>query len=189
MLGSRLNEPKDIARTSYAVRHHPRTDDWLEITSANIDELVRTKLPPLSIQQENLMKWGAAQAGDDSLGDIKVDSGENLSAIIGALNGSRVGALLNIMFDQGVLQKRRDGVFRITHKGWQSLEEKPRKEVKDMEQIDESCVLENNDKKMKAHCNICHGDKSSFIRGEHTVLKDTEGIQVVILNYSRVLWM
>ena len=71
MLASRIDhDPLVRARLSHAIRSRASEDNWLFVSSANIDELCQEPLPGVAQQLQNLALWLSARLGDDRLGRV-----------------------------------------------------------------------------------------------------------------------
>ena len=91
MLRSRLEkDPLANARLSHSIRLQSSDDHLLSISSKNLDDLIGDPLPDIPQLSRNLLRWLAAQLGDDRLGQVTLPQDNSLAAIIGAVDGGRV---------------------------------------------------------------------------------------------------
>lgn len=94
MLETRLpaDDKKVVARLSHATRLMASTTDaeWPEINSVNLDDMLKRPLLTIDRQMTNLLVWTATQLKDDNLGDVKLPDEEDLTGVIGTIDGRRV---------------------------------------------------------------------------------------------------
>jgi hypothetical protein len=99
MLPSRLSSEgtKSVSRLSHATRLMSLTTDagWPEINSLNLEDMIKQPLPSVERQTTNLLIWAAAQLGDDHLGVVELPDEEDLTAVIGTVDGDRVDELIS----------------------------------------------------------------------------------------------
>ena len=170
MLPSHLSneDKKAVARLSHATRLMSTTTDaeWPEINSVNLDDMLKQPLPSIDRQMTNLLVWAAAQLGDDQLGTVELPDEEDLTAVIGTVDGRRVDELISRAECDGLIELAPDDCLSITAKGWARLQPPPKKEVAIPPT---SGAAPRIDRIIKAHCNKCRGTKNSWVRSEHTV--------------------
>jgi uncharacterized protein DUF4145 len=172
ILTSRLSksDKKAVARLSHATRMMSTAADaeWAEINSVNLDSMIKQPLPPVDRQMTNLLVWAAAQLGDDHLGTVELPDEEDLTGVIGTLDGSRVDDLISRTQRAGLIELVPDNCVNITDRGWERIRPptKP-SEVAPIPSPTHSPFMQ--DRIIKAHCNKCHGIKNSWVRAEHTV--------------------
>ncbi|MEH2546056.1 hypothetical protein V1283_002701 [Bradyrhizobium sp. AZCC 2262] len=171
MLPSRLlgDDKKSVARLGHATRLMSLTTevDWPEINSVNLDEMLNQPLPSLDRQITNLLIWTAAQLGDDHLGEVELPDEEDLTAVIGTIDGRRVDDLISRAERSGFITFVPDECIAITAKGWERLQ--PPSEANLVVSPTSQNNTPNVDRIIKAHCNTCRGATSSWIRAAHSV--------------------
>jgi hypothetical protein len=171
MLPSRLpnEDNKTVARLSHATRLMSTATDaeWPEINSINLDEMLKQPLPSIERQTTNLLVWAAAQLDDDHLGTVELPDENDLTAVIGTLDGRRVEELVSRTEREGLIELVPDDCIRITAKGWARLQPPPTEEKLTVSPAPDATV--KIDRVTKAHCNKCHGTKNSWVRADHTV--------------------
>jgi len=169
MLHSRLakGDPKMVARLSYAVRAMSATTNtiWPEINSANLDDMLKQPLPSIERQMTNLLVWAATQLDDDHLGTVELPDENDLTAVVGTLDGERVEQLISRTEREGLIEFVPDNCIRITNRGRARLET-PKVEAVAIPSAPNA--TQAPDQITKAHCNKCHGLKNSWIRASHT---------------------
>ncbi|MGQ0664892.1 MAG: hypothetical protein ACT4P2_15185 [Pseudomonadota bacterium] len=130
-LDNRVNQdPRVRARRSHAIRLITSEDNRLFVSSENLDELAQQPLPDIPQQLEYLKLWLAAQLEDDRLGRIPCPSPESLAGIIGAVDGERVGRLIDYAVEQGIVEHDAlMNVLGLSPEGWRTIEpSKPKHE-------------------------------------------------------------
>lgn len=171
MLPSRLSgeDKKSAARLSYATRSMSLTTDvdWPEINSVNLDEMLKQPLPSLDRQITNLLIWTAVQLGDDHLGEVELPDEEDLTAVVGTIDGRRVDDLISQAERSGFIRFVPDDSIAITAKGWERL--RPPSAASDFVNPISQSNRPNVDRIIKAHCNTCRGTTSSWIRAAYSV--------------------
>jgi hypothetical protein len=175
MLPSRLSpsDKKTTARLSHATKLTSMTTDaeWPEVNSINLDLMLKHPLPHIDRQMTNLVVWAAAQVGDDQLGTVELPDEEDLTAVIGTIDGSRVDALISRAQGEGLIEFVPDHCIRITAKGWGRLPAPaalipPKEESATIPPTSDAMLI---DRAIKAHCNKCRGITNSWVRAKHTV--------------------
>jgi len=170
MLPSRLSDDgkRTVARLSHAVRQMSASTDakWPEINSVNLDDMIKQPLPNIERQMTNLLVWAAATLGDDQLGAVECPDEDDLTAVIGTIDGSRVDDLVSLAERNGLIELVPDNC-RITEKGWARLQPPAKTEMTVAPPA--SAAPSKADKIIKAHCNKCHGIKNSWVRADHMV--------------------
>lgn len=168
MLQSRIAkvDRKALARLSHATRVMSTTTDakWAEINSANLDDMLKQPLPSIERQTTNLLVWAASQLDDDHLGTVELPDEDDLTAVVGTVDGQRVEELISRTEREGLIEFIPDNCLRITKRGWTRLE--PPKS--DPLAIPSAGPRAGGDEIIKAHCNKCHGPKNSWVRASHT---------------------
>jgi hypothetical protein len=173
MLPARLesDEAKARARLSHAVRVMGDAmpgDDWPEINSVNLDELVRKPLPSIERQTINLLRWAAKELGDDQLGVVELPDENYLAGIVGTIDASRADDLMSLARDEGMIELVPNNCISVTRMGWKAIEPViATEEVKP--KVAEAEKTSDVPKVVKAHCNRCRGDRNAFVRATHTV--------------------
>ena len=108
MLPSRLSaeDKKTVARLSHATRlmSMTTTTEWPEINSVNLDDMLKQPLPSIDKQMTNFLVWAAAQLDDDQLGTIEIPDEEELTAVIGTIDGGRVDELISRTERDGLIE-------------------------------------------------------------------------------------
>lgn len=69
----------------------------------------------------NLLGWAAAQLGDDQLGAVELPDEEDLTAVIGTVDGQRVAELVSHTKRDRLIEYVPDDCIRITATGWARL--------------------------------------------------------------------
>jgi hypothetical protein len=174
MLSSRLSgkDQKKAARLSHATRlmSVATSAKWPEINSINLDDMLTHPLPGIDLQVTNFLAWGAAQLGDDQLGVVNLPDQEDLTAIIGTVDGSRVEELISRTEGDGLIKLVSDDSIRITAKGWRQLQ--PPLTKTPAVSLPIPAASPDTHRIAKAHCNKCFGITNSWIRADHTVNGD-----------------
>lgn len=172
MLPSRLfeNDKKTVARLSHGVRlMSSETDaEWPEINSTNLDDMVKQPLPSIERQMTNLLVWAASHLEDDQLGSIELPDEDDLTAVIGTIDGGRVDDLISRAQKVGLIEFVPDHRIRITEKGWARLQPATTK-AETLAALPTAEAAPRNGQVVKAHCNKCDGLKNSWVRAEHAV--------------------
>jgi hypothetical protein len=167
MLHGRFEQdPKAKARLSHAVRIATSEADWLFISSSNLDELLRQRLPGVEKQVERLCRWAAAQLAEDVLGQVALPKLEYLAGLVGVLNGERVQRLLDYAVAEGLINIDANYYqLALTPKAWKQLDEgsSPKAAQPIAPTISEATIA-------VARCNTCHGDRNAFVRATHTAV-------------------
>lgn len=109
-----------VAKMSHYIRTHSTEEDWLEIDSSLIDEMVAQKLPSPSQQLENLLRWMADQAGEDHFRALEF-SETDVGAIMGAASPDAAGDLIDEAANSGLIQFIPDDCYRLTRAAWDRL--------------------------------------------------------------------
>ncbi|MGY8633819.1 DUF4145 domain-containing protein [Bradyrhizobium sp. 14AA] len=135
---------------------------WPEINSINLDELLKRPLPSIEQQITNFLLWAAAQLDDDQLGTVELPDEDDLTGVVGTVDGGRVDELVSRTRKDGLIEFVPDHRIRITKKGWARLQ--PKTDVVSIPPAPPAV-----DQIIKAHCNKCHGPKNSWVRAGHTI--------------------
>lgn len=170
MLETRLSaqDKKAVARLSHATRMMVSTTDaeWPEINSVNIDDMLKRPLPTIDRQMTNLLVWTAAQLEDDQLGAVELPDQEDLTGVIGTIDGRRVDELISRTEEEGLIEFVPDDCINITTRGWARLQAPAHEKAKPTAAPDAVAKI---DRIIKAHCNKCRGQTNSWVRAEHTL--------------------
>ncbi|MGB3834234.1 MAG: DUF4145 domain-containing protein [Mesorhizobium sp.] len=173
MLESRLagKDKKTIARLSHATRSMALATDaeWPEINSVNLDDMLQRPLPTIERQMTNLLVWASAQLDDDHLGVVELPDEEDLTGVIGTIDGSRVDDLISRAQSEGLIEFVPDHCISITSKGWARLEAPSASKAEAHKTSSAASSDAKVDRIIKAHCNRCGGATNSWVRAEHTV--------------------
>lgn len=173
MLETRLsaNDKKAVARLSHATRLMFSTTDaeWPEINSVNLDDMLRRPLPTIDRQMTNLLVWMAAQLEDDHLGAVELPDEEDLTGVIGTIDGRRVDELISRAESEGLIEFVPDNCISITTQGWARLSATVAEKGEPMMAPPAAVAVAKVDRILKAHCNKCRGLTNSWVRAEHTV--------------------
>lgn len=174
MLGSRLEQdPLARARLSHAIRSRTSDDNWLFVSSANLDELVQQPLPSIPQQLRHLIIWVAAQLGDDRLGRISAPWPDSLAGLIGAADGERIQRLIDYAVKEGVVERDTEkDTLGLSPAGWKMLEPSSG----EIEPDKQAAFAGTRPEIIKAHCNTCGGDRNAYRRATHTVNGDDEEV-------------
>ena len=173
MLPSRMatEEAKSRARLSHAIRQLANSvpaNEWPEINSMNLDELVKKALPSIESQKINLLRWAAKQLGDDQLGAVDLPDDDQLLGIIGTIDSDRADALISIAAKDGLVKLVPDNCIAITAYGWQRLEP-----IASTEKIKATNAVNampaDHPQSVRAHCNRCKGERKALVRATYTV--------------------
>lgn len=174
MLGSRLlSDGLVTARLSHAIRTSQREDEWLQITSTNLDPLLRTRLPGIAGQLTNLIHWASAILGDNKWGMIKLDSLDKLAGVVGTVDANHVNRLLEYAVNEGLVGFQ-GSILSITPSGWrfEELDKIGDKEALDVQsaQLPASppTTAKPTESKMRSHCNKCGPDRQAVIQATFT---------------------
>ncbi|MGT2440861.1 DUF4145 domain-containing protein [Bradyrhizobium betae] len=167
MLKFRLNDTKSVARLSHATRamSSKSETEWPEINSFNLDDMIKQPLPSVDRQMINLLAWAAAILEDDRLGSVELPDEDDLTAVIGTLDGHRVDDLISQTSDAGLIRLVPDHAISITSAGWDRLGPPVKPEARD---IAETTARPRTGEIIKAYCGVCHGEKNSWLRAEYT---------------------
>lgn len=170
MLDARVppDDKKAVARLSHATRLMGSTTDaeWPEINSVNLDDMLKRSLPTIDRQMTNLLVWAAAQLQDDHLGAVELPDEEDLTGVIGTIDGRRVDELISRAEGEGLIEFVPDDCISITTRGWARLQAPIAEKV---EPVTVPPAEARVDRIIKAHCNKCRGLTNSWVRAEHTV--------------------
>ena len=110
-----------VAKVSHFIRLHSSEDQWLEIHSDMIDEMVAQKLPSPSQQQENLLRWMAEQAGEDHFKALEF-SETDVCSIMGAASPDAASDLIEDAGNNGLIEFVPDDNYQLTRLAWDRLE-------------------------------------------------------------------
>lgn len=173
MLETRLpaDDKKVVARLSHATRLMASTTDaeWPEINSVNLDDMLKRPLPTIDRQMTNLLVWTAAQLEDDHLGAVELPDEEDLTGVIGTIDGRRVDELISRAEGEGLIEFVPDDCISITTRGWARLQAPVAEKAEPMTGPPAADSVSKVDRIIKAHCNKCRGLTNSWVRAEHTV--------------------
>lgn len=176
MLESRLAgaDKKSIAKLSHSTRSMTSGTDakWPEINSVNLDEMLKQPLPPIDRQVMNLLVWAAAQLEDDQLGAVELPDEDDLTAVVGTIDGERVQAIIELAVNERLIEYVPDDCISISTKGWARLTPGPKPDPSPQSPEAQTPVTAV-DRIVKAHCNRCRSVTKSWVRAEHTVQKDS----------------
>lgn len=174
MLKSRMAEKdkKAIARLSHATRLMASATDaeWPEINSVNLDDMLKSPLPTVDRQITNFLTWAAMQLGDDHLGIVELPDEDDLTGIVGTIDGARVDDLISRAESMGLVEFVPDNCIKIKSEGWARLEAPPAQKEGRTSVMPKTGDLGNATRRIKAHCNRCGGLTNSWVRAEHTVV-------------------
>jgi hypothetical protein len=176
MLGERLEAaPNAYARLSYAIRHQTSEANWLCVSSVNLDDLARARLPTPRVQRLNLLKWMADQVEDDRLASVRPPPFDHLAAVAGAINGERVFELLRHAIREGYVEPTEDGGYRISPKGWEELEGQGDSH-RIVEEIEDSATVEASQPEIvQAVCPQCGPRRRAEVLAEYTERQPPDG--------------
>lgn len=173
MLETRVlaEDKKAVARLSHATRLMASTTDaeWPEINSVNLDDMLKRPLPTIERQMNNLLLWAAAQLDDDHLGAVELPDEEDLTGVIGTIDGRRVDELISRVEGEGLIEFVPDDCISITARGWARLQVPVPEKVEPVAIPPATDAAARVDRIVKAHCNKCRGLTNSWVRAEHTV--------------------
>jgi hypothetical protein len=173
MLNARIEDNPIVAsRLSYAIRHRTSEDDWLNINSGNLDELIATRLPTLVVQQHNLLRWMAHILDDDRLGSVRAPAYNDLAAVVGARDGQRVSELVNTSISDGLIRMTDDGGWGITPRGWTELEKIQPEPVVPQET---SSHLSMRPEVIVAQCPVCGPHRRAEVVASHSERDPPDG--------------
>ena len=180
MLHSRLDvDAAASARLSHAIRMQTSEDDWLLITSANLDDLVSAPLPAIQQQTRNLLSWLAAQLGDDQLGHVELPEDDSLAAIVGTVDDARVTRLLEYLAGQGSIRRSDDGrSLYMTPVGWEQHQPEiaPARPPAEEQAVEGEVVEMTESEIVSTHCNTCGGERRAYRRTTYTVNGSNEDV-------------
>lgn len=164
MLHSRLaSDNNSAARLSHAIRSAAVPEQWVQVTSVNLDEYIHRPLPSVKQQGRNFLEWAAAVVGDDRFGTIELPESDTLAGIVGTVNGARVDDLVRFLRQEGVIDHHYGNVISLTPKAWERLESFGERSTIPTERPNLS-----SEKIELAHCNTCHGERKAFTRASFT---------------------
>jgi hypothetical protein len=174
MLRSRLEQDRlASARLSHAIRSKTTDTDWLFITSANLDDLVKEPLPDIPHQVDRLVQWLAASLGDEHLGRVSIAEPTWLAGVVGVVGGDQVVRLLTYAAKEGVIEFS-GGEAGLTARGWKMVDALGQQwleqDAPDLGTTSEAArqpepvAMEI----VKAHCNQCGGGRKAQIRASYT---------------------
>lgn len=173
MLETRLpaNDKKAVARLSHTTRLMLWTTDaeWPEINSVNLDDMLIRRLPTIDRQMTNLLVWTAAQLEDDHLGAVELPDEEDLTGVVGTIDGRRVHDLISRAESEGLIEFVADDCISITTQGWARLSATVAEKEEPMMTPPAALAVSKTDRIIKAHCNKCRGLTNSWVRAEHIV--------------------
>ena len=173
MLETRLtaNDQKAVARLSHSTRLMFSTTgaEWPEINSVNLDDMLTRRLPTINRQITNLLVWTAAQLEDDHLGAVELSDEEDLTAVVGTIDGKRVHDLISRAESEGLIEYVADDCIGITTKGWARLPTNVAEQEEPTMASTPATAAYDVDRIKKAHCNRCRGLTNSWVRAEHSV--------------------
>ncbi|MCO6388538.1 DUF4145 domain-containing protein [Aliihoeflea sp. 40Bstr573] len=173
MLETRLpaDDRKVVARLSHATRLMASTTDaeWPEINSVNLDDMLKRPLPTIDRQMTNLLVWTAGQLEDDHLGAVELPDEEDLTGVIGTIDGRRVDELISRAEGEGLIVFVPDDCISITTRGWTRLQAPGAEKAEPVTAPSAADAVAKVDRIIKAHCNKCRGLTNSWVRAEHTV--------------------
>ncbi|MET4489033.1 DUF4145 domain-containing protein [Bradyrhizobium sp. LA7.1] len=169
MLDSRLKDAKSVARLSHSTRAMSSKSviEWPEINSFNLDDMIKQPLPTVDRQMTNLLAWAAADLDDDQLGAVELPDEEDLTAVIGTLDGQRVDDLISETAKAKLIRLVPDRAISITPAGWERLRPAAKSEARS-EALAPAPVSTKAGATVKAHCGVCHGEKNSWLHAEYT---------------------
>lgn len=178
MIGHRLAgaDKNAVARLSHATKMMAMetSAEWPEINSVNLDDMLQCPLPSIRRQMTNLLVWAAAQLDDDRLGEIALPDEEDLTGVVGTVDGRRVEELVKRAANEGLIEVLPDNCIGITSKGWASLEPDPEQRTEQMSGPPFRQEASSPGRRIKAHCNRCGPLTNAWVRAEHKVSK-TDG--------------
>lgn len=123
MLRSRLDNKLAIARASHFIRSTTSAENWVEIDSDLIEEIVKFPLPSMEQQVGNLLLWIASKLGDNRLGAVEIpDDEDELAGIIGVVDGNQVDSLMSMVEKEELIKYIPDRAVQLTLAGWRVLD-------------------------------------------------------------------
>ena len=128
--------------------------------------MLKQPRPSVDRQMTNLLVWAAAQLDDDQLGAVELPDEEDLTAVIGTVDGGRVDDLISRTEKDGLIEFVPTDCISITTKGWARLQPPPKEEPAAISPTSDATRI---DRTTKAHCNKCRGITNSWVRAEHVV--------------------
>lgn len=166
MLSRRIDQdPLARARLSHAIRSRTSEDNWFFVSSGNIDELAQQELPGIQQQLQYLALWLAAKLGDDQFGRIPCPLTETLAGMIGTVDGERVTRLIDYAVREGIVERDiKKEVLGLSPKGWVMIQQ-----TKTEEPIRKAAPIKAASEVIKAHCNICGGDRNAYQRATYSL--------------------
>jgi Domain of unknown function (DUF4145) len=168
MLGNRLEQdPLARARLSHAVRSDTSETNWLFISSANIDELLHQPLPGIPQQLDSLVRWLAAQLGDNRFGHVVLPAPEHLAGVVGTADEESTERLIAYAVKRGLVDVDHignDDSLGLTPEGWSMVEPPQKEEPKS--HVESAATAPEI---VKAHCNKCDGERNAYRRASHAV--------------------
>ena len=167
MLSHRLEkDPLARARLSHAIRTRTSENEWIFISSSNIDNLIQASLPNISRQIEYLLQYISSKLKDDRFGLIPSPNLEHLAGLLGAADADRVARLISFAIDEKLVTRSAIGdQIGISPKGWMKIDEP----IQTESSPPVAAKATSNPEITVAHCNKCAGSRKSFKRGSHAV--------------------
>ncbi|MYH17024.1 MAG: hypothetical protein F4149_17810 [Gammaproteobacteria bacterium] len=181
MLSRRLQNVKNgVARLSHALRSRQTVgENWVSVDSVNIDALLETPLPNIAAQLDNLVRWTAANLGDNQLGTVALPPLDNLAGVVGTIDGEHVKRLLDHAGDKRLIDFSHGKGILLTPAGWDRAQSSEHR--KQEGNAIESAATGSSESQSErvgsivtANCNQCGGERRSFVRGSHKV-DDNDG--------------
>ena len=145
--------------------------DWPEINSVNLDDMLNQPLPTIDRQITNLLIWATNILEDDHLGSVDLPEKDELTSVVGTIDGGRVDQLISQAANDGFIAFIRDDCISVTAKGWARLETPVVLEGEAMSDPAKDDSAANVDRIIKANCNRCRGLTNSWVRAQHIVAK------------------
>jgi hypothetical protein len=68
-------------------------NEWPEVNSFNLDDMIKQPLPSVDRQMTNLLAWAATELDDDQLGSVELPDEDDLTGIVPEPFAEQQGAL------------------------------------------------------------------------------------------------
>jgi hypothetical protein len=169
MLPGRLKDaPKAAARASHAIRSRTSEENWLEINSTNLDELVAQPLPDPTEQLRRLVGHFKNRAGDGYLSEVLIGDLSELESVVGAVDVQALTALIKWAAEDGWLKIIGNKRVQLTAKAW------PAERLQLTPTQPPDVPTEGKVKTVKGHCPECGSERNGHVMAEHGETTDID---------------
>ncbi len=181
MLPSRLaSGARSVARASHVMRSNSSQEDWFEIDSTSVDDLVTRPLPPPEQQLLNLTNWMKQQAGDAFFAPVAISDSEALVAVVGASDVEALQHLLSWARSENLIELSEDATrASLTGRALAAeTEESGRETAKEVEPTMEI---------VEGHCPDCRAPRRSDVMGEYAERSEDDEAAMFSIDTYRIL--